>query len=195
MKLYQRQVLRVLLIALLSGIVLVSCEKFEQFDQGEDFVARPISTSWSSWAKNVFKPADCGDESLINGAKCRGKHCDDVAVRCVKGDLKKISSHWTEYFSEENPEELKNKKVCRGDRFVTAIRCKGINCGNVQILCTDFSNVKKGENCEWTPQVSEEEGGTISFGSSKYVAGVKCHGNHCASLNFLVCDATITPTA
>jgi hypothetical protein len=195
MKIYQRHSLKVLLVAVVLGFAVAACQNSELFEQGEEFTARPMTTSWSSWAKNVFQPADCGEESLINGAKCRGSRCSDVAVRCVKGDLKKASSYWTEYFSEENPEELKNKRVCRGDRFVTAIRCKGINCGNVQIQCTDFSNVKKGEDCQWTPKVSEEEGGTISFGSSKYVAGVKCHGKRCESLNFLVCDAAITPTA
>lgn len=190
-----QQPLKVVLIALLSGIVLASCQKIEPSQGEEQFAARPMSTSWSSWANNALRPADCGDESLINGAKCRGSHCDDVAVRCVKGDLKKKSSNWTEYFSEEKPEELKNKQVCSGDKFVTAIRCKGRNCNDVSLRCTDFANVKKGEDCQWSPQVSEEKGGTISFGSSKYVAGAKCHGKYCDSMNFLVCDATVTPKA
>ncbi|MCU0663869.1 MAG: hypothetical protein MUC50_16280 [Myxococcota bacterium] len=185
--------LRVLWIALLSGIVLASCQKTEQAQQSEEAKTRPMVTSWSSWGNNALRAADCGDESLINGAKCRGSYCDDVAVRCVKGQFQKISSQWSKYFSEENADKFRNKKVCNKGEFVTAIRCKGRHCNSVAIECTEFSNVKRGEDCHWTPKVSEENGGSISFGSSKYVAGVKCHGKYCDNMNFLVCDAAVTP--
>ena len=53
--------------------------------------------------------------------------------------------------SEETP-----PAVCRSGSFVSAIRCSGRYCDNVQITCTQLPGATVGADHRWTPWVSEE---------------------------------------
>ena len=77
--------------------------------------------------------------------------------------------------SEETP-----PAVCRSGSFVSAIRCSGRYCDNVQITCTQLPGATVGADHRWTPWVSEESTSPAWCGPGpNLIAGMACGGRYC----------------
>lgn len=149
-----------------------------------DSVEQALTSHWSNWTTDGLPPLNCENGSLVSGARCRGRYCDDVSFKCEQDDLVLQNSIWTDHFSEEGS----NQRICSGDGFVTGLWCTGKYCDNVAINCTHYKHLKRGGQCYWSHSISEENGGTYEFPQSMYLAGVRCEGRYCDNLSFYLCE-------
>jgi hypothetical protein len=158
----------------------------------EDVGVGSSALSWTDWTTDGAPPAECPDGSLVTGARCQGRYCDDVALRCNSNGFHHGASSWTDEFSEEDNHE----RICPGDGLVTGLGCSGRYCDDLKLRCTEPVGLKRGTNCYWSAPLSEEDSGTYEFPKGMYMAGARCDGRYCDNISFYLCDvpgATPTP--
>ena len=130
-----------------------------------------------------YPPIGCGPGSAVNGVKCTGRYCDNIAAYCGSVGTSTITARsWSSYFSEEGT----NVRYCPGSGYMTGLDCNGSYCDNISIECMTFSGVGR-RACYWTGWVSEEYGGTLTFPGGYYAAGVQCGGSYCDNKRFYIC--------
>jgi hypothetical protein len=125
--------------------------------------------------------AVCSD-GLINGLRCTGRYCDNVAVSC-HSPFQTTNPDWSRYFTDGDPD----RAICPQNKFVTALKCDGRYCDNVAIRCEQVQDFKH-HNCYWTSWFSEENGGTLELPESTYLAGLKCSGSYCDEKSAYICQ-------
>ncbi|HPG49490.1 MAG TPA: hypothetical protein PLA65_10075 [Spirochaetota bacterium] len=140
---------------------------------------------WLNWTTDGSAAIQCDSSYLTGGFKCKGRYCDDVNLLCRGSGFNQTSSWWTDYFSEEGT----NWRVCDSNAFVTGIRCTGKYCDNVSLRCSQLDNGGVRQNCYWTSDLSEEDGGTFVAPESMFVAGARCSGRYCDNMQFYLCRA------
>ncbi|HOD16626.1 MAG TPA: hypothetical protein PKI31_18040 [Spirochaetota bacterium] len=140
---------------------------------------------WLNWTTDGSAAIQCDSSFLTGGFKCKGRYCDDVNLLCRGSGFNQTSSWWTDYFSEEGT----NWRVCDSNAFVTGIRCTGKYCDNVSLRCSQLDNGGVRQNCYWTSDLSEEDGGTFVAPESMFVAGARCSGRYCDNMQFYLCRA------
>lgn len=186
-----------------SGFLAVGCaaqtgEGQGDTDKGDDTVAsqeasgeeevvgtseQALVSGWTSYVSEETAPIQCDGGSLLTGAQCSGRYCDNTRVYCqptrgVRGD-----SYWTPYFSEEGT----NYRFCNDGYWATGLACRGSYCDNISLQCSRITNVTA-RSCYWTGWHSEENGGLLWFGAGYYARGAQCSGSHCDSKRYYVCQ-------
>ena len=145
-------------------------------------------SEWTPWTTDGASPIECPSDRLVSGARCRGRYCDDVALRCTSGNFAHGASAWTETFSEEQ-----EGRICAGTAFVTGIRCEGRYCDSLALRCTEPAGAVRKDRCYWSATLSEEDGGTFEFPEGMFLSGVRCEGRYCDRLRFYLCGAEAQP--
>jgi hypothetical protein len=182
----------------LAGSVLILCgsmvgacaiddqeqDNQEQGDEDEDLQSteQAVYSGWTFATSEEYPPYGCDGASLVNGVRCTGGYCDNVALYCVPTGGARGGSFWTTYFSEEGV----NYRYCAYGQYITAVSCRGGWCDNVALQCTYIANITRGD-CHWTGYISEEYGGTLYFGTGYYAVGARCAGAYCDNMSFYVC--------
>jgi hypothetical protein len=142
-----------------------------------------VISGWTPSTSEEYPPISCDGASLINGIRCTGAFCDNVAAYCVPTNGTRGASRWMSYFSEEGT----SWRYCDPGYWVTGLSCSGDYCDNVALQCTSIGNVAR-RGCYWTGWISEEGGGTLFFGSGYYAVGAQCSGRFCDNMRFYVCQ-------
>lgn len=174
---------RVLLIGAV-GVMLTACSAASEDVELASSSLTPVTSAWSAWTTDGAPAAECPGGSLANGARCRGRYCDDVALSCGSGGFQHGNTWWTDSFTDGD----NNERVCAGNGLVTGLSCSGRYCDNVSLRCTEPVGVTRGGNCYWSAWLSEEDGGTFEFPKGKYMAGARCDGRYCDNMSFYLCD-------
>ncbi|WP_434044315.1 MULTISPECIES: hypothetical protein [Sorangium] len=77
----------------------------------------------------------------------------------------------TDYFSKEGTDT----RYCNHGYWITGITCSGDHCNDISLQCSRISNFSA-TSCHWTGWMSEEGGGSLSFGAGYSMVGAQCDG-------------------
>mmetsp|Transcript_41911 Transcript_41911/g.89974 ORF Transcript_41911/g.89974 Transcript_41911/m.89974 type:complete len:467 (-) Transcript_41911:50-1450(-) len=128
----------------------------------------------------------------INSVKCMEKYCATLQVKYLEQDLDVWDrGNWTDVVGDAGAPEVH----CGSGRVVSQIRCTGMYCGSLQLLCQkpnttvwqvdDTATEAKGWFNELEPGVSKCSNGYA-------LSGLACHGDFCHSKR-LLCKGTKPP--
>lgn len=136
---------------------------------------------WTGYTSEEHPPLQCNARTLVRGAECQGKYCDNTRLDCVSATGTFGDSSWTSYFSEEGA----NSRTCANGEWVTGIACQGKYCDNISLRCTEVIG-SSATNCSWTGTYSEEDG-PYQAGTGRFIRGVRCTGKYCDNHAYYVC--------
>lgn len=144
--------------------------------------ATHLYTYWSSRTSEEYPPITSSNRYLIDAMYCSGGYCDNIYFRNKRTYRNYDHNYWTSFFSEEGT----NYRTCgASNSFMTGVACKGSNCDNVSIQCTNLINSSR-SSCYWTAYFSEEEGYKY-LPSGYYAAGLRCRGAYCDNKSIYAC--------
>lgn len=161
-------------MSLYLGILFMLISGVASADHVFDFMSPRTS--------DEYPPITSPNRYLINRMQCIGSYCDDIRVQNVRANRTYNHSRWSSYFSEEGV----NYRTCSGSEFMTGVACKGGNCDDVSIQCTELLNTTRG-SCEWSAAFSEEAGYSPTLLPGYYAAGLMCTGSRCDNLQIYSC--------
>lgn len=99
--------------------------------------------------------------------------------------VERNSSHkWSNWFSEENPNQAVN-----ASGFVSGLACHGKYCDNIRLEFLWSPYLRNSGDCYWTDYFSEEFRGYMGCQSNSYVSGIQCRGAYCDDIRIRCCRA------
>jgi hypothetical protein len=137
-------------------------------------------------------PATCDPGSFISAIHCAGSYCDNVTISCASFSGAALGdASWSAWVSEEQ-----GPRECPQNHLIAGLTCRGGYCDNLSLYCVEVKNMARGTCGDTTPEVSEEEGGDLSFVSDKagvrvFARAMKCSGRYCDKKSFSLCEAAI----
>lgn len=148
-----------------------------------------LSTIWTPYTSEEDPPIACPTGALVGGARCTGRYCDNIALRCVLE-----AAPWSDgpfsrpFISDEAP----TTSYCDRGEWMIGARCRGRYCDEMSMQCERIDappfHSGDGYNCEWTRWFSEELAGGFSWTAGKYARGMQCRGSYCDDVRFYVCN-------
>lgn len=139
----------------------------------------------------------CLNNEALTGLSCKGRYCDNLALKCG-GKAEKITRHWwTKAISEERSgtsvmingilvRHNDNMQRCDLDGYIIGLACKGAYCDNLSLHCAAYQNHQP-TDCAWTNWVSEEHGGQLVLPKGKMAVSMECKGAYCDNKRFFAC--------
>ena len=161
------------------------------------FIKEPalVYGDWTPSTSEENAPVVCRPGEVVDGFRCQGRYCDNIALHCVKPfrSSQRLSSQrikWSKQFSEEG----NNREYCSAG-FLTGIACSGRYCDNISFECSEVGAVSnEGDvttdttNCDWLNVTLSEEQGKMFFDEGEYATGIECDGSNCDNKRFRVCE-------
>jgi hypothetical protein len=89
------------------------------------------TSNWTSWfSEEGRSQRKCtGKHRYVTGVACRGKFCDNLALKCTNvPNKRKTNCYWTPWFSEE-----RGQMALRKGYFAAGMSCKGSYCDSKRI--------------------------------------------------------------
>jgi hypothetical protein len=139
-----------------------------------------------------YPPALCPDGFVVKGIQCKGGYCDNKILTCCpympdsNVDNNVISQSWSEYFSEEPPNQYTT------DGFISGLACNGKLCDNISLRTFTSSSLKNIGQCYFGPSFSEENNGHYECRHDFYMSGLWCRGGYCDNISLYCCRAKLT---
>jgi hypothetical protein len=148
---------------------------------------------WTPRVSEETPPQSCGPNNednlvLVSDIWCAGRYCDDMYLLCESPTTTgpgvapgiPYRTIWKLPVSEEQ-----GPSICPDNSYMSGIKCIGRYCGAIQIECTYTSG--RTDNCQWSPQFSEEQGDTPRPSPNAYIHGIQCLGSNCDNIRVLWC--------
>lgn len=144
-------------------------------------LAAKFSSSWEEFVSEEQGPAFCPAGSAVDGIHCRGRFCDDVALRCGRSPHDLTGpGHWTRWFSEEG----NSSQSCDSGEIMTGLQCAGDFCDSVRLYCEDTDSHLS--QCSWGRWFSEETP-SVEYDGQRVAVGMQCRGRFCDGKRLRTC--------
>ncbi len=142
----------------------------------------PSGYAWTGpWFSDETTPSGCGTGALVTGTQCSGSYCDNRQIECHAIPNRTLAGRiWSGWISGSS------WYTCPGDRFISAMACRGDNCDDIAVECTSTYYVPPVHTCTWSGWFSEEDAPFYApVGTA--LRGVQCSGTHCDDTRYYYC--------
>ena len=137
---------------------------------------------WTRWFSEEQGSVSCPSGTAVSGWGCQGRYCDNSRLWCTQQTV----SGPERFGAAISEERGRNEFMAPRRHVITGAVCKGGYCDNISFATRKLNDDV--HSCKWSPYMSEERGGRVTFSKNSVVRGVRCKGAYCDNKSFYVCS-------